>query len=111
MFGSASLRIFGETITDSQYKTPILACRLCGKKFSIRDISEGAFFASTKGCLECYNSLMQQPYSQSCFGKPSLLYNLKTFAFGHNGKVPECKSFCPDREVCRTFVIGQGYDV
>ena len=105
------LSVIGSVLTLAQYKTQILRCRLCQKSFSVVDAIELRFFSSTQICRECYLEGMLKPYSHWCFGKPSLLKQSKTESFGYNALTKECSLFCPDREVCRLFISGQGYRV
>lgn len=110
MLGELSAQQFSSVLTDRQLKLPLLECRYCHGMYSVLDVEELLFFASTKICIECYIKMMEADYKKSCFGKPSKLH-YKTTHFGFNLLSNECKTFCPDRHVCKFFMRGQMYVV
>lgn len=68
-------------------KDLVFECVRCAERFSVRNIEQGSFFASTLVCLECYTKAVED--ESWCFGT----YD----AAEHR----ECRVECPDRKVCK----------
>jgi hypothetical protein len=85
---------FGEVRTKE-----LVPCLLCSKRYSVQDVQEGRYFASTGVCMSCYEEMAKKPISASCFGKKTVGQQ-----FGYNSRAIVCAKICPDREVCKQFV-------
>ena len=69
----------------------ILECILCAERFSLRNVEDGSFFASTLICKGCYTEGVKD--SEWCFGD----FNAAEYR--------ECRVECPDRKVCKVFTF------
>lgn len=83
-----------------------LGCVTCDRRYSWKDIRKGCYFA-TFVCRECYRRMVSLPYYLSCFGKPTVVIpHLGQRLPGYDEAAIECKSLCPDREICRGVLEG-----
>lgn len=69
----------------------ILKCKLCPMIYSEADVRVGKFFPSTGICRRCYRKM--QRVGTTCFGKK------------FDSTAQECQFECPDRAICRVFVL------
>ena len=79
-------------------------CVVCASRFSEAAVRDGTFFLETLVCLNCYQRMYRQPRSVSCFGKDTLRQKGGGHQYGFDPHALECKSVCPDRNICQTFV-------
>jgi len=75
----------------------LLWCLLCSQKFSVEDVQAGKYVIETGICMGCYKDL--QKSITTCFGKTTTGKR-----WGYDEETVECSRFCPDKEVCRSFV-------
>lgn len=85
----------------------VLRCLLCPGQFSLKDVLEGRYFASTGICTDCYRAMRAAPYQVTCFGKKSKVVQGKPVKLGWEASAVECKSECPDRHICPLFAKGR----
>jgi hypothetical protein len=83
----------------------VLECTLCGDSFSERDVALGLFFASTGICNECYVKGQKISRKVWCFGKRDLRRGHKIVLKAYNEKALECQLHCPDRVICKQFIL------
>lgn len=83
----------------------ILDCLKCDEKFSRNDVRLGRYRPRTMICSHCYAKMQKAPYSVSCFGKPTTVYEDHQYVLGFHEDAKECKR-CLDRAECRSIVIG-----
>lgn len=85
-------------------KMKLLFCLLHNGRFSKYDVKKGRYFPSTGICRACYKRMQAQPYNVCCFGKPTKVVKPKSVQYGWDKDAIECKSECPDRQICKVFV-------
>lgn len=73
----------------------VFTCVGCGKKYSMADVKNADYFPSTGMCSGCYEKRCAVREERDCFGKPP----------AYDPKSNECGFECPDRSVCRVYVI------
>src|SRR6266581_3719237 len=91
----------------SLLKMKLMPCLLCQKKYSRADIKVGQYFPSTDICTDCYKRGQRQSRKIWCFGKTTRIVKKagrKLVLYAYSQDAVECKSECPDREICRLFV-------
>lgn len=85
----------------------VIPCVICQEKFSERDAEELNFFPKPMVCFGCYYGMYKEDHRVWCFGKPNKV-NPETGVVIRYGFDPQnssdCKTYCPDRKVCRMFV-------
>lgn len=84
-----------------------LQCSRCQKEYTLDEILSGAYWLETFTCMECYAHLQGRPHEVSCFGKPTVVsLTSDKKKLGYDPDAMECKSVCPDRNICRYVVSG-----
>lgn len=72
-------------------KEKLLECLICQQRFSVVDVKNNLFFASTMICSSCYNSGVEsRGQNDWCFG-------------GYDQSYRECRVDCPDKRICRLY--------
>jgi hypothetical protein len=86
----------------------ILECVLCAKRFTEQDVQFRRYFASTQVCRACYERGQRASFAVWCFGKLNVLApSGEVLEYGYDAVAEECAQECPDRGICRLFVLGE----
>ena len=82
-----------------------IECIICKKLYSKSDILKGQYQIETLICSYCYAKMQRAPSSQSCFGKPTVMFPDGNRQYRYNINAKACREHCPDRSVCRRIVL------
>lgn len=83
----------------------VFQCLRCKKRFTLRDLRRGRFHISTCICDGCYKQMQAQKSEVCCFGKSNKVVKGKVVSYGYDAKARECRSECPDRNICKVYVL------
>ena len=93
------------TAKDKLTQARLLECGECRERYSLQDVEQARYFPSTGVCLLCYQRLQARPHQVCCFGKKTLKLPGKPVKYGWDSQAVECRFECPDRNICRAFVL------
>lgn len=86
----------------------LLLCGECGKLFSLNDVREGRYVASSLACSECLTKLQGRPVNSTCFGKAEVVQDDRVLRQGFSESNAACRLHCRDRVACKIYAAKRG---
>lgn len=78
----------------------LVECAVCKARFTEDDILCYRYLIESGVCYKCLRRAQKK--SSTCFGKKN-----EGKVVGFDRSAPECKTLCPDRDVCPKFISGE----
>lgn len=82
----------------------VLECIECRIKFSLSDVRQGLYSATSLTCSVCLKKISAAGAENTCFGRKKELHNNRTVTEGYSEADAECRLHCRDRAACVRFI-------
>jgi hypothetical protein len=86
----------------------LLLCGECGKLFSLTDVRQGRYVASSLACSECLTKMQGRSVNSTCFGKAKVVQDGRVLRQGFSESNAACRLHCRDRVACKIYAAKRG---